>query len=329
MIVSPDGLLNLVPFGALIDEQDRPLILQYRFTYVTSGRDLLQVPGHPRTGDVLIANPDFGPAAEVVRGSTRKVGSFEMLTGSEAEARAIQQTLPQARLLVGAAATKSAVFALRGPRILHAATHGFLLNPMPTDALLGSGIALANANGGDAQDDNGLLTALEVSSLDLSGTELVTLSGCETGLGQLESGDGVYGLRRALVLAGSQSQILTLWDVNDTSTVDLMRDYYQGLARGGGRSEAMRQAQLKVLANPDTSHPHYWASFIVSGVGAPLGGGPTPAVQPVSPGARGCACTVEQSGESEHFAPSAVVVSAVLARLRARRRRAQKRERTK
>jgi CHAT domain-containing protein len=123
------------------------------------------------------------------------------------------------------------------------------------------------------------------SLLDLWGTRLVVLSACETGLGKVSNGDGIYGLRRALVLAGAESQIISLWKVDDEATRDLMVEYYKRLVAGEGRTEALRQVQLEMLESKgqsaggrtrellgrgiartaDRSHPFYWAAFISSG----------------------------------------------------------------
>ena len=135
--------------------------------------------------------------------------------------------------------------------------------------LLRSGLALAGANQGNS---DGVLTALEAAGLDLWGTKLVVLSACDTGVGQVKNGDGVYGLRRALVLAGSESQMMSLWPVSDRSTRDLIIGYYKGLIQGQGRGEALRQAQLQMLRNKAHRHPYYWASFIQSGEWANLEG---------------------------------------------------------
>jgi CHAT domain-containing protein len=110
-----------------------------------------------------------------------------------------------------------------------------------------------------------VLTALEVSGLNLRGTELVVLSACETGVGAVVQGEGVYGLRRAFTLAGAQTQLMSLWQVADQETKELMIAYYQRLQEGEGRGEALRQVQLAMLADPETEHPYYWASFIPVG----------------------------------------------------------------
>jgi CHAT domain-containing protein len=134
---------------------------------------------------------------------------------------------------------------------------------------------LAGANkhqGGNGED--GILTALEAAGVNLWGTKIVVLSACETGLGEVRNGDGVYGLRRALVLAGAESQVMSLWKVDDIVTRDLMVDYYTHLQAGDGRAAALRQVQLQMLRNvrKNRTHPYFWASFIQSGDWRPITG---------------------------------------------------------
>src|SRR5262249_4145574 len=155
---------------------------------------------------------------------------FGPLPGVSDEVRALKELLPQATFLTKEQATKAALQRVSGPSILHIATHGFFLQDRPSavddserevdapegprvgkwaadvdNALLRSGLALSGANQGRRGDDDGVLTALEAASLDLWGTKLVVLSACDTGVGEVKNGDGVYGLRRALVLAGAES----------------------------------------------------------------------------------------------------------------------------
>jgi CHAT domain-containing protein/Tfp pilus assembly protein PilF len=226
---------------------------------------------------------------------------FQPLPSTRHEALAIKATLRKASMLLRDRATESALKRARAPRILHIATHGFFLDdqeapPAETrgffddyplrssglrfskwaakveNPLLRSGLALAGANRGRGGDDDGLLTALEVAGLDLWGTKLVTLSACDTGVGEVKNGEGVQGLRRALVLAGSESQVMSLWPVLDTTTRDLMVPYYKALRQGKGRSDGLRQAQLRMLRSEDCQHPFYWAAFIQSGEWANLDG---------------------------------------------------------
>jgi len=219
---------------------------------------------------------------------------FPPLPGTQQEGEALKAMMPGATVWTGGQATEAALKQVAGPSILHIATHGFFLEDLAfgsgsdergvrisgsqltspakrvQNPLLRSGIALAGANLHKSGDDDGILTALEVAGLDLWGTKLVVLSACETGVGEVRNGDGVYGLRRALVLAGSESQMLSLWKVDDEATRDLMIDYYTRLKGGTERGEALRLVQLKMLASRNRQHPYYWASFIQSGEWAKL-----------------------------------------------------------
>jgi CHAT domain-containing protein/Tfp pilus assembly protein PilF len=231
------------------------------------------------------------------------IGEFQFtpLPYAAQEGEALRALLPGSTLLTKGQATKAALGQARSPLILHVATHGFFLEDQklappngrgyqtfdenPTHILkqleesgirlqspfLRSGLALAGANE-HTEEDNGILTALEVTGLNLWGTKLVVLSACDTGVGEVKNGDGVHGLRRALALAGSETQVLSLWAVLDKATRDLMVAYYRKLEQGGGRGEALRQAQLEMLKQGPRRHPYYWASFIQSGEWANLDG---------------------------------------------------------
>ena len=129
--------------------------------------------------------------------------------------------------------------------------------------------ATANAVPRPRQQD-ALVTALEMAGMNLWGTELVVLSACETGRGEVKVGQGVYGLRRALVVAGAETVVTSLWKVDDETTRALMEGYYRGLLSGLGRSEALDQAMKAMRA--EHPHPYYWAPFIVVGNDAPLRG---------------------------------------------------------
>jgi CHAT domain-containing protein len=145
------------------------------------------------------------------------------------------------------------------------------------DPLLNSMLLLANVGlplpqgGGVVLDPAGLATALEMAGMNLWGTQLVVLSACESGRGQVDNlGQGVYGLRRALVVAGAQTVVTSLWKVDDAVTRDLMVAYYKNLLAGAGRVEALRQAAQKIRkAHPE---PRYWAPFIAIGQNGPLKG---------------------------------------------------------
>jgi CHAT domain-containing protein len=222
------------------------------------------------------------------------------LPGTADEAKALKAMLPGASVVTESRATESALKEITPPAILHIATHGFFLEdvfisssqtssrgliirgdqpnePFAPEMVIGnpllrSGLAMAGANLHRSDGDDGILTALEVAGLNLWGTKLVVLSACDTGVGSVRNGEGIYGLRRALVLAGSETQVMSLWPVNDEGTRDLMIGYYKGLQAGQGRGEALRQIQLSMLKSNDRKHPYYWASFIQSGEWANLEG---------------------------------------------------------
>jgi len=175
------------------------------------------------------------------------------------------------------------------PKILHLATHGFflqaeerlkkrllslnrggiMLTPPPGDnPLLRAGLAFAGINSnapylGEIDTDNdGVLTAMEVLALPLSGTQLVVLSACETGVGEIHAGEGVYGLRRAFQEAGVKSVVNSLWPVSDEGTRLLMTLFYENMFKGIPAREALKQAQLAML-DTEWNHPYYWGAFVL------------------------------------------------------------------
>lgn len=337
LIISPDAALNLLPFAALIDQDNKFLIEKYSIDYLTSGRDLLRMNANEKhqRGPLIVANPQFssGASGHVNRVQLRSpklpidfmgvsITPFEPLADTEKEARAISKMLPDSKMVQGKEATETIIKEQKGPQILHIATHGFFLpeeleghkaasgnsdrsvvvsvKKRPVDKLreenplLRSGIVLSGANNsgsivvasGEAgtrsiaknevpvgaegvnvsstgTTDDGFLTALEMSGIDLWGTKLVVLSACETGLGDLKQGEGVYGLRRAILIAGAETEIISLWAVSDQATAYLMIDFYKHLLSGTGRMESLREAQLKIMKT--LPHPYYWAAFIPVG----------------------------------------------------------------
>ena len=280
LLISPDDALALIPFEVMVDERGKYLIQRFLISYVTSGRDLLrmQVARASQSKPLVLANPLFG---EPQRGSKRQsvtTGAdfsnvyFAPLGGTAREAQAIKSLFPEASVLTGTRATESSLKQkAAAPRLLHIATHGFFLtdrwSPSPNvngdntrainanvkieNPLLRSGLALAGANLHKSSNDDGILTALEASGLNLWGTKLVTLSGCDTGIGEVKNGEGVYGLRRAFVLAGTETLVMSLWPVSDQVTRVMMVAYYTGLRKGQGRGEALRRVKLNMLKRRD------------------------------------------------------------------------------
>lgn len=308
-MIAPDGQLNLVPWGALVNGGGRYLGETRLLTTLTCGRDLLRPVGDEpvRGAATIVAGVDFGRArgGSSERGGAESAargrcsGPWGALPGTEVEGRAIHEKLQGSTWLEGMAADEQTIKDLDSPRILHVATHGcfeegqawsppdsrgavVLARPTSPDGsapparviasnpLLSSGIALAGANAPPEGGQNGFLTAAEVVQMDLNGTRLVVLSACETGLGKVRNGDGVQGLRRALVLAGSETQVLSLWKVDDAATAALMTDFYDRLLAGKPRGEALSQAKHTVSSQERWSHPFFWSAFELSGDWRPL-----------------------------------------------------------
>jgi CHAT domain-containing protein len=224
---------------------------------------------------------------------------FEKLDGARHEAEEIAKLFnTKLEILVGPNATKANVKKIHSPKILHFATHGFYLDPaanpdqqsfisdqpaLPNaqqleNPLMHCGLALAGVNtwltGGvcPLEIGTGILTGEEISNLNLFGTKLVVLAACETGLGQLRFGDGVYGLRRSLILAGAESAVVSLWNVPDDATAILMKNYYKELGRGVGRSNALKNAKraLRFQNSGRWRHVGFWAGFILEGNPHPI-----------------------------------------------------------
>jgi CHAT domain-containing protein/Flp pilus assembly protein TadD len=315
----PDGVLNILPFSALMNDDEQYLIQTTDVHILTSGRDLLPNDDKLSLGPyVILAGPDYNSdqvvGAEELqiaagrRSAAMKLGirgaggglrglNFAPLPGAEKEGRTITDRLvakehvndvffgEQAQERVLAEITES-------PEILHLATHGFFLEaddtlrkrllkmqrsseihvPPPGDnPLLRAGLAFAGINSnaqflGDIDTVNdGVLTALEVLGLNLSGTKLVVLSACETGLGEIHEGEGVYGLRRSFQEAGVAEVISSLWEVSDGGTQALMTDFYDRLLDGNPAREAFRDTQLAMIDSPEWGYPYIWSAFMIVG----------------------------------------------------------------
>jgi CHAT domain-containing protein/tetratricopeptide (TPR) repeat protein len=247
----------------------------------------------------IAAGPSVLRAGQQRSPGLRGLTAWQPLGGTEHEARQLAPLLGGGAVISGTAATASVVLAQRAPRILHIATHGFFLAdqastndaaigaaapgsrsggapsegsaaaaPTREDPLQRSGLVFAGANQPDANpSDDGYLTAAEATAMDLEGTELVTLSACETGMGGVQSGEGVYGLQRSLAVAGARSTLLSLWKVDDALTATFMERYYNRLKAGQGRADALRDTQKDFRDDPDSTYHdiRVWGAFQLSG----------------------------------------------------------------
>jgi CHAT domain-containing protein len=224
--------------------------------------------------------------------------TFTPLPGSGVEATNVAKLLgSDAVLRLGPEAREAELKAVASPRVLHLATHGFFLSDqefkhtnsgradllagldaqqrVPTtkndweNPLVRCGIALAGANHAmqitNAIAEDGLLTGLEASLLNLQGTELVILSACDSGAGEVKIGEGVMSLRRAFRIAGAESVLASHWPVNDKATSRLMTEFMRRWRAGEPRAQAWREAQLELLRSKDFSNPYFWSAFTLTG----------------------------------------------------------------
>ncbi|OUC14265.1 MAG: hypothetical protein B0A82_13385 [Alkalinema sp. CACIAM 70d] len=249
IIFLPQGELFLVPFAALLDAQNHPLIEHHTISTAPSIQTLAlthTLAQRPKTkgGTVIVGDPQM---------PTYNGQPLQPLPAARQEAIAIGQQL-NTTPLIGAQATKATVLQqMTSAKFLHFATHGLL------DRVYGDipgAIALTPSG-----QDNGFLSAGEIFNLKLN-ADLVVLSACDTGRGEI-TGDGVVGLSRSFIAAGAPSVVVSLWAVNDQSTSDLMQEFYRQLKQQPDKAQALRQAMLTTKQRyPDPSH---WAAFTLVG----------------------------------------------------------------
>jgi CHAT domain-containing protein len=318
--LSPDAELNRVPFAALPAPQDpsKPLAQAIQVRLLTTGRELLrlQQPLKAATTPVVMANPAFERDGRASRSATPLTSNaasqsrsadladkvWKPLPGSELEGQQVSAQLGTAPLTGEAASTRQ-LQQLKSPKVLHIASHGFFVGDSDTkpndplaklqdqtsllrrfrgeDPQLRSGLVLAGANQPDADpNDDGYLTAAEAAALKLDGTELVVLSACSTGQATIRTGEGVYGLQRALAVAGARSTLLSLWKVDDAATAEFMRRFYSRLKAGQPRSDALAATQEEFrsgsVRDAKTGQrwdsPYYWAAWQLVGDWRPIKG---------------------------------------------------------
>lgn len=300
-IILPGKLATVKPLG-------KPAPVPAR-TVVFAGPDYdLKADGRASQVKNLLGKVSAGTEL-AMRGPTIDTRGLQWkpLPGAAAEADDVRNALQTARYrpvktYVGPQALEEVIKVMPPPRILHIATHGFFLpepkgksapqpdstsdeQPEPArqgiarlsqmrNPLLRSGLVLAGANaiGENTTSipvEDGWLTAEEIALLNLRGTELVVLSACETGLGDLRTGQGVYGLRHAFLYAGARSLVTSLFEVPDVQTRDIMKRFYESLNSGQDKLNALHQSQLQMIRlrreQHEAAHPFFWASFVLVG----------------------------------------------------------------
>jgi CHAT domain-containing protein len=216
-------------------------------------------------------------------------GQISMLPGTEKEINELQKSMAQknwktATYKLGQA-NENSLKAQRNPTVLHIATHGFFMKDVESDKrgrgfagfdnrkvfenpLLRSGLLLAGSQQAfdgktNLNEEDGILTAYEAMNLNLDNTDLVVLSACETGLGEVRNGEGVFGLQRAFQTAGAKSIVMSLWKVDDNATQELMQLFYGHWLATGNKRNAFKQAQTDMKTK--YKHPFYWGAFVMVG----------------------------------------------------------------
>ncbi len=284
-IVSPDGSLWLVPWEMLLLPDGKYAVEEHALSYVLSGRDLLTRARFTGKTErpVVVADPEYDLTPKAGADLGRGVFSVQRLENTRVEAEAIGKPLRALTKevpvqLLRDKALESTVKAAKNPRVLVLATHGFFLseekarkmrlgtdNPLSRCGLLLAGCNRATKSGAN----DGVLTGLEVLGMDLRGTEMVVLSACQTGLGNVRAGEGIAGLRQAFRLAGAESVVSTLWEVPDGSSALLMAHFFRGLGKGKSRPDALRDAQCALIEEHRgkyaVAHPLFWAAYTVTG----------------------------------------------------------------
>jgi len=277
IIISPDGILRLLPFGALIDKDKRKYLIEEKeIVYVPSAKFIVNPEKTVIKKMEVFADPVFDANVKLPV-STRSVEkildsgnllrdlTFTPLPGTLKEAEVLNKIGKKFGIpLKEYIKVKANVYNLlrvKSPSILHIATHGFFVNDKDIlNPMLRSGIALSGAN---ENKINGIVTALRISGIDLSNTNLVVLSACDTAKLDANSTDSISALNKSFLMAGAENVISTLWEINDKATVEFMKEFYKAYLRSHNVSSSLRKVKTEFIKNRKPIS--IWAPFIVYG----------------------------------------------------------------
>ncbi|MFZ1329142.1 MAG: CHAT domain-containing tetratricopeptide repeat protein, partial [Chitinophagaceae bacterium] len=275
--VSLDGVYNQLNLYTLKKAGGDYLLNLFDIILIGNPRDLViaKSKGNGKTikNATLIGFPDYGK------------GLIVQLPGTKVEVDGINKVLKssgyQVSELIQKDATETNLKSASEVSILHIATHGYFLKDVEKaswpigvhadnakdNVLLRSGLMLTGASEADKSkagldsSNNGIITSYEAMNLNLKGTNLVVLSACETGLGEIKAGEGVYGLQRAFLVAGAEAIVMSLWKVDDAATQQLMNNFYSNLVKSGDKQKAFKQAQLQLMTK--FKEPYFWGAFVM------------------------------------------------------------------
>ncbi len=289
LYISPDGIYNFININTLQFDDGSFAMDRHEVFYLTNTRDILtlkhKTKGLDKHTAVLAGNPQYDLGLDWDR---MKEMPLPALPGTETEVKEVNGILKnhgwKTTLYLQKEATEEHIRNVHRPALLHLATHGYFLPDIPatterifgiepqravTNPLLRSGLLFTGADKtiqnldslSTAGQDDGILNAYEASMMDLSGTDMVVLSACETGLGEVRNGEGVYGLQRSFQLAGASSVMISLWQVSDEVTQKLMSLFYGYWLQNGDKQKAFLHAQRDIKkAYPA---PFFWGAFIL------------------------------------------------------------------
>ena len=278
---SPDGVYNQINVNTLKKADGDYVLNRFDVVIIGNSKDLLALKNKKaiaKKDAFLLGFPDYGGAAPALPGTKIEIDVVSKIL------KASGYIVTQREQKV---ATEANIKGVKGPSLMHIATHGYFLpdasigagSAMGVDAenaknnpLLRSGLILAGAPDPTKEEqepdlqsnDNGILTAYEAMNLNLEGTDLIVLSACETGLGDVKAGEGVYGLQRAFLVAGANALVMSLWKVDDAATQMLMTNFYTNWTKGGNKLKAFKQAQLQLMTK--YKEPYYWGAFVMMGM---------------------------------------------------------------
>jgi CHAT domain-containing protein len=286
---SADGVYHKINLNTLKNPATgKYLSEEMEISLLGSTKDLLKA--HPVESEnrlaCVVGNPAFNPGQVAMAGKSRTgpelfyylqpdpSAEIEELPGTQAEADSVAALLQKKGWEVqeysGAEASEEKVKDSYKPRVMLLSTHGFFYadttpgsNPLLRSGLLLAGATKTLREGHKGEGEDGILTAYEAMNLNLDNTELVVLSACETGLGEIKNGEGVYGLQRAFQVAGARNLIISLWKVDDAVTQELMTGFFRHWLNGKSKQAAFVQTQKEIRAK--YPEPYYWGAFVMVG----------------------------------------------------------------
>ena len=268
LIISPDGILNYFPFEALYNN-GHYLIERYGVNYISSGKEFVRQTKIKTKKSInkmtIFANANFNA---LVKGSLFddepeiKIEQEKLKPLGDREIKIVQKYYKEVIIFERNNSTIENLVKMPSSQIIHISTHGkilkdnSILNPMRK--------AILYFAGANVELNKGTISALRLSTLDLKDTQLVVLSACESGLGNIQNAEGVLGLPKALLQAGAKNVIMSLWSVSNQKTAILMDAFYANVSKNKSYNMALQNAKKEMIQNH--LHPYYWSAFILSGL---------------------------------------------------------------